>query len=76
MRLWLNPQKIAERGLTANEVVAAMRSQNVQVAAGVIGGPPYGSKGRVAAADQCRRAACSDPRAVRRNRHQARPAAW
>ncbi|HTH96576.1 MAG TPA: multidrug efflux RND transporter permease subunit [Stellaceae bacterium] len=42
MRIWLNPQKIAERGMTADEVVAAIRSQNVQVSAGQIGGPPYG----------------------------------
>jgi multidrug efflux pump len=42
MRVWLNPQKIAERGLTPQEVVAAIQRQNVQVAAGVIGGPPYG----------------------------------
>jgi hydrophobe/amphiphile efflux-1 (HAE1) family protein len=41
MRLWLNPQKVAERGLTPQQVVAAVRSQNVQVSAGVIGGPPY-----------------------------------
>ena len=43
MRLWLNPQKIAELDLTANDVVAAVRKQNVQVAAGVINGPPYGT---------------------------------
>src|SRR5277367_2363772 len=41
MRIWLNPQKVAERGLTAQEVVNAIRRQNVQVAAGVVGGPPY-----------------------------------
>jgi len=41
MRIWLNPDKIAERGMTANEVVNAIRQQNIQVAAGVIGGPPY-----------------------------------
>src|SRR5882757_11042153 len=41
MRIWLNPQKIAERGMTADEVVSAIRRQNVQVAAGAIGGPPY-----------------------------------
>ena len=41
MRLWLNPEKLAELGLTANDVVAAVREQNVQVAAGVIGGAPY-----------------------------------
>lgn len=47
MRLWLNPQKIAERGMSADEVVNAVRRQNVQVAAGVINGPPYGSKGEL-----------------------------
>ena len=41
MRIWLNPERIAERGMTADDVVAAIRRQNVQVAAGVIGGPPY-----------------------------------
>lgn len=41
MRIWLNPNRIAERGMTANEVVTAIRSQNIQVAAGIIGGPPY-----------------------------------
>ena len=41
MRIWLDPNKVAERGLVAGEVVAAIRGQNVQVAAGVIGGPPY-----------------------------------
>lgn len=43
MRIWLNPNKVAERGLTASEIVQAIRAQNVQVAAGVIGGPPYGN---------------------------------
>ena len=43
MRIWLNPNKIAERGLTADDVVNAVRTQNVEVAAGVIGGPPYKS---------------------------------
>jgi len=47
MRLWLNPQKIAELGLTADEVVNAVRGQNVQVAAGVINGPPYGTAGQL-----------------------------
>lgn len=40
MRVWLNPQKIAQRGLTASDVVAAIREQNVQVAAGTIGASP------------------------------------
>jgi multidrug efflux pump len=42
MRIWLNPDKIAERDMTPNEVIEAIRGQNIQVAAGVIGGPPYG----------------------------------
>lgn len=42
MRIWLNPPKIAERNLTAQEVVDAIRRQNVQVSAGSVGGPPYG----------------------------------
>ncbi|MFT6557210.1 efflux RND transporter permease subunit [Sneathiella sp.] len=41
MRIWLDPDKVAERGLSAIDVVNAVRSQNIQVAAGTIGGPPY-----------------------------------
>ena len=44
MRIWLNPDKIAEIGMNPLEVVNAIRGQNVQVAAGVIGGPPYNDK--------------------------------
>ncbi|HRP98249.1 MAG TPA: multidrug efflux RND transporter permease subunit [Rhodocyclaceae bacterium] len=40
MRIWLDPQKVAQRGLTASDVIAAIREQNVQVAAGVIGASP------------------------------------
>ncbi|CAG9181173.1 multidrug efflux RND transporter permease subunit OqxB12 [Cupriavidus laharis] len=40
MRVWLNPEKIAERNLSASDVVKAIREQNVQVAAGVIGQSP------------------------------------
>src|SRR5437868_4834153 len=43
MRVWLDPEKVASRGLTANDVVNAIREQNVQVAAGVIGQPPIES---------------------------------
>ena len=42
MRVWLDPQKVAQREMTASEVVAAIREQNVQVAAGVIGASPTG----------------------------------
>ena len=40
MRVWIDPQKLAARKLTASDVVAAIREQNQQVAAGVIGAPP------------------------------------
>ena len=40
MRLWLDPDRLAGRGITAGEVVAALREQNVQVAAGQIGAQP------------------------------------
>ena len=45
MRVWLDPAKIAARGLTASEVVAALRSANLQVAAGSINQAPAISPG-------------------------------
>ncbi|HVT71957.1 MAG TPA: efflux RND transporter permease subunit [Lacunisphaera sp.] len=40
MRVWLDPNKVAAKGLTASEVVAAIREQNIQVAAGAVGQQP------------------------------------
>ena len=40
MRVWLDPEKVAARNLTASDVVQAIREQNIQVAAGVVGQPP------------------------------------
>ena len=40
MRVWLDPQKVAQRGLSASDVVTAIRGQNVQAAAGVVGASP------------------------------------
>ncbi len=40
MRVWLDPDKMAARQLTATDVVRAIREQNVQVAAGTLGAPP------------------------------------
>jgi HAE1 family hydrophobic/amphiphilic exporter-1 len=40
MRVWLDPEKLKARSLTTNDVVSAIREQNVQVAAGQIGAPP------------------------------------
>src|ERR1700674_796726 len=45
MRIWLDPDKVAARGLTAGEVVAALQAQNVQVASGVLNQPPTASLG-------------------------------
>lgn len=62
MRIWLNPDKIAERNLTAADVVNAIRGQNIQISTGTIGGPPYtkgqqvqmpiNAKGRLSSPDE------------------------
>ena len=44
MRVWLDPQKIAARNLSASQVVAAIREQNVQIAAGIIGASPISTE--------------------------------
>jgi HAE1 family hydrophobic/amphiphilic exporter-1 len=40
MRLWLDPDRLAARKLTASDVVASLREQNVQIAAGQVGQEP------------------------------------
>lgn len=40
MRIWIDPEKAAARGLTAGDIVAAVREQNFEVAGGVFGQPP------------------------------------
>jgi len=45
MRVWLDPAQVQSRGLTAGDVVAALRAANVQVAAGAINQPPATSPG-------------------------------
>jgi multidrug efflux pump len=62
MRVWLDPNKVAAKGLTASDVVAAIREQNVQVAAGAVGQQPssrpvdtellINSKGRLASEEE------------------------
>ncbi|MES1923831.1 multidrug efflux RND transporter permease subunit [Salinisphaera sp. T31B1] len=62
MRIWLDPEKLASRNMTAGDVVAAIRDQNIQVAAGQLGAPPTRSsadfqllintKGRLTTADE------------------------
>src|SRR5258707_802792 len=45
MRVWLDPAQVQSRGLTASDVVAALRAANVHVAAGAINQPPATSPG-------------------------------
>jgi multidrug efflux pump len=62
MRVWLDPDKLSSRNLTAGDVVKSLREQNVQVAAGQIGQPPVptgldfqytmGTQGRLAEPEQ------------------------
>jgi hydrophobe/amphiphile efflux-1 (HAE1) family protein len=40
MRMWLNPEKMKARGLIADDIVNAVKQQNLQVAAGQVGEPP------------------------------------
>ncbi|MCB1552967.1 MAG: efflux RND transporter permease subunit [Xanthomonadales bacterium] len=40
MRVWIDPDKASARGLTATDIIGAIREQNVEVSAGTIGGPP------------------------------------
>ena len=40
MRVWVDPQKAAEHGLAANDIVKAIQAQNVEAAAGVVGASP------------------------------------
>jgi HAE1 family hydrophobic/amphiphilic exporter-1 len=43
MRIWLDPQKLAMEGLTTQDVIGALQSQNEEVAAGAVGSEPAGS---------------------------------
>ena len=40
MRVWLDPRKVAERNLSAGDIVRAIRGENVQAAAGIVGASP------------------------------------
>jgi len=43
MRIWLDPEKLAGRNLTAGDVTRALREQNLQIASGALGQPPVPS---------------------------------
>ncbi len=45
MRIWLDPDRLQSLGLTANDVVAALQAQNIQVASGVLDQPPTPDQG-------------------------------
>jgi hydrophobe/amphiphile efflux-1 (HAE1) family protein len=44
MRLWLDPDKLANLGMTASDVVAAIRAQNLQITGGQLAGPPIADR--------------------------------
>ena len=71
MRIWIDPNKAAALNLTAGEIVDALRAQNVQVAAGTLGQPPYatGSAYQINVETQGR---LTDPATVRQRRHPHR----
>ena len=70
MRLWLDPDKIATLGLTAGEVVAAIRAQNVQIAGGQIAEPPIAD--RAFSPNLTFTGRLKDPKTVRGDRGQGR----
>ena len=87
MRVWLDPERIATRGLTAEQVLEALRAQNVQVAGGALGEPPIDQanafqvslqmKGRLRDADEFEDIIVkigADGRVVRRQGHRPRRA--
>ena len=43
MRIWLDPERLAARNLTASDVVSALSEQNVEIPAGQVGQPPAGA---------------------------------
>jgi len=45
MRIWIDPDLASERNLTVDEITSAIRGQNLQVAAGSVGQPPFNQKG-------------------------------
>ena len=72
IRVWLDPQKLASRNMTAIDVANAIRSQNLDAAAGQIGQPP-GRRGPVVPVADRYAGPAHRPRAVRRHHRQGRP---
>ena len=70
MRLWLDPDKLAARNMTAGDVVNAVKEQNIQVAAGIVGGPPLPKESSAFQYTLNAQGRLTDPSAVRRHRRQ------
>jgi Cation/multidrug efflux pump len=45
MRVWLDPDRLQSLGMTANDVIAALQAQNIQVASGILNQPPVDKPG-------------------------------
>ena len=72
MRIWIDPDLAATRNLTVDEVVAAIRAQNAQVAAGSIGQPPFNQGGNAFQLGIQAIGPADHARPVRRHHRQAR----
>jgi HAE1 family hydrophobic/amphiphilic exporter-1 len=48
MRVWIDPDRAAARGVTVEDITGAIASHNTQVAGGAVGAPPFGSGGGAA----------------------------
>ena len=68
MRIWVDPDKLAFRGLTTDDVVTAIRGQNAEVACGYLGQAPY-EAGPGDANQALHARPLHDARTVRQNRH-------
>ena len=73
MRVWLDPGRLKARNLTTDEVVAALREQNVQVAAGKIGEPPVGHRAPTSSTPSPPSGACPTSSSSRTSSSRAAP---
>ena len=70
MRIWVDPEKLAARNMTAGDVVAAIREQNMPVATGQIGQPPI-AEGQAIQIPLSTHGPAGRARGVRRHHRQA-----
>ncbi len=74
MRIWIDPDLAAARGLTVEDIAGALKSHNVQVAAGSVGQPPQPSLGRAYQLNIQALGRLTTPGRVRQHHHQVRRA--